>query len=69
MKTKEIKDLTDKQIRETIAEEKMNLTKMTLSHAVSPLENPMRMEQTKRLIARLKTEQRKRQLTTSQSAK
>jgi len=38
------------------------LAKMKLSHAVSPLENPMLIKQTRRTVARLNTEIRKRQL-------
>ena len=56
MKTNEIKDLTIKQLREKLVEERMSLTKMRLSHAVSPMENPMKMREVKKLIARIRTE-------------
>ena len=60
MKTSEIKDLTTDEIREKI--EKAALTKMKMNHAVSPLENPMLIRTTRRNIARLMTELRKREL-------
>ena len=63
MKTSEIKDLTTEEIREKIETEKAALTKMKMNHAVSPLENPMLIRLTRRNIARLMTELRKRELT------
>ena len=61
MKTSEIKDLTTEEIREKIETEKAALTKMKMNHAVSPLENPMLIRTTRRNIARLMTELRKRE--------
>ena len=62
MKTSEIKDLTTEEIKEKIETEKASLTKMKMNHAVSPLENPMLIRTTRRNIARLMTELRKREL-------
>ena len=62
MKTSEIKDLTTEEIKEKIGAEKAALTKMKMSHAVSPLENPMLIRATRKNIARLMTELRKREL-------
>ena len=62
MKTSEIKDLTTDEIREKIETEKAALTKMKMNPAVSPLENPMLIRTTRRNIARLMTELRKREL-------
>ncbi len=62
MKTSEIKDLTTEEIKEKIETEKAALTKMKMNHAVSPLENPMFIRTTRRNIARLMTELRKREL-------
>ena len=62
MKPSEIKDLTTEEIREKIETEKAALTKMKMNHAVSPLENPMLIRTTRRNIARLMTELRKREL-------
>ncbi|MBO4784127.1 MAG: 50S ribosomal protein L29 [Bacteroidales bacterium] len=65
MENKEIVGLTTKEIVEKIATEKFNLNKMRLNHAVSPLENPQRLKEVRRTIARLNTELRKRELTSN----
>lgn len=62
MKNTEIQQLTDKELIEKIESEKEQLMQLRIAHAVSPLENPMKIRQTRRNIARLKTELRKRQL-------
>ena len=62
MKTSEIKELTTKEVVEMIGEEKDLLTRQKLNHAVSPLDNPHKISETKKRIARLKTELRQREL-------
>ena len=62
MKQVDIKDLSVDDLTEKLAEQKDVLAKMKLSHAVSPLENPMQIKDTRRSVARLKTELRKREL-------
>jgi large subunit ribosomal protein L29 len=66
MKNSEIKELSNKELAARIREERAGLTKMVLNHAVSPVENPNIIKENKRLIARLLTEQRSRQLTNVQ---
>lgn len=56
MKNSKIRELTTREIREQIDEERLNLQKMQLAHSVSPLDNPYKLSYTKRFIARLKTE-------------
>jgi large subunit ribosomal protein L29 len=60
MKNEEIKELTDKEIIERLENEKQFLTKLRLNHAISPLDNPLKLKESKKNIARLKTEQTKR---------
>jgi large subunit ribosomal protein L29 len=55
MKASEIKELTVKEIEERIDNEKNFLIKQKLNHAISPLDNPLKIRETKRTIARLKT--------------
>ncbi|MDA3818958.1 MAG: 50S ribosomal protein L29 [Candidatus Delongbacteria bacterium] len=62
MKNSEIKQLTTKEILEKIGDEKNTLNRLKMSHAVSPLENPNKITDVKRDIARLKTELRSREL-------
>lgn len=60
MKNKDIVALSEQEIAEKIKDEKMNLNKMGLNHAVSPVENPSKIRETRRTIARLNTELTKR---------
>ncbi|HPE75997.1 MAG TPA: 50S ribosomal protein L29 [Draconibacterium sp.] len=55
MKTSEIKELTKKEIVEKLQVEKENLVRLKMNHAVSPLDNPMKIKVTKKDIARLQT--------------
>jgi large subunit ribosomal protein L29 len=69
MKTKDITGLSDKELGERISEEKLSLTKMSLGHSISPMENPMKIKNTRKLIAKLNTEKRKRALTSESNKK
>jgi large subunit ribosomal protein L29 len=62
MKTSEIKELTKKEIVEKLQVEKENLVRLKLNHAVSPLDNPMKIQVSKKNIARLQTVLREREL-------
>ena len=62
MKTSEIRELTIKEIEERIENEKSQLLKLRLNHSTSPLDNPMKITETRRNIARLKTILRQRNL-------
>ena len=67
MKTTEIKELTSKEIVERLQVEKENLVRLRLNHAVSPLDNPMKIKESKQTIARLKTVLRERELNENQN--
>lgn len=56
MKSNEIKELNVTELREKITSEKETLRKMKFSHQVSAVENPMKIRETRKLIARLNTE-------------
>ncbi|HPG72725.1 MAG TPA: 50S ribosomal protein L29 [Bacteroidales bacterium] len=62
MKNTEIRELNDKELVEKIEETKTTLTRMKMNHVVSPLDNPQKIVEVRRLVARLKTELTKRQL-------
>ncbi len=62
MKNSEIIELTTAEIIEKISITKEEYIRMCLNHTVNPLENPMKIRFTRRIIARLNTELRKRQL-------
>lgn len=61
MKSSEIRELKDKELEERLESEESMLVRMKMNHAVSPLDNPNKIGETRRNIARLKTEVRARQ--------
>ena len=63
MKISEIKELSVKEIEERIDATKSELVRMELNHSISPLDNPMKIRATRRIIARLNTVLRQKQLT------
>jgi large subunit ribosomal protein L29 len=69
MEQKVIRELTTGEILERLDEEKRQLTKLKLNHAVSPLENPNKITAYRKTIARLKTELRQRVLKGEQITK
>ena len=62
MDTAEIKGLTTKEIIERIENEQNFLGRQRMNHAVSPLDNPTKLKESRRVIARLKTILRQRQM-------
>ncbi len=62
MKSSEIRELSNQELLERIDNEKTALVRMKLNHAISPLENPQKIKESRRTIARLMTERRKREI-------
>ena len=60
MKTSEIRELSSKELEERLDTEEVSLARMKMNHAVSPLDNPLQIRFSRRLIARMKTELNKR---------
>jgi large subunit ribosomal protein L29 len=56
MKNAEIQGLTVAELTEKIGSEKETMRKMKFAHQISAIENPMKIRETRKLIARLKTE-------------
>ncbi|MBN1131659.1 MAG: 50S ribosomal protein L29 [Bacteroidales bacterium] len=56
MKSSEIRELSLKEIEERIESEENMLVRLKMNHAVSPLDNPNKIPETRKNIARLKTE-------------
>ena len=55
MKASEIRDMNTDEMHRKVAELKEELFNLRFQHEIGQLENPQRMKQTKRDIARLKT--------------
>lgn len=62
MKQKVILEMTNEELKERLDEERKQLVKMKLAHAVSPLDNPHKLKEYKATVARLLTEQKRREI-------
>lgn len=62
MKTSEIIELSIKEVEERLDNEQTLLVRQKLNHAISPMDNPMKIKETRRNIARLKTILRQKKL-------
>jgi len=58
----EVRNLSNEELAQQIADNKVRLQRLRFNHAISPLENPNVLGEARKLIARLKTELRKREL-------
>lgn len=64
MNNEEIQALSVEELRDKVRLEQDNLQKLRFAHAISPLENPMRIRSSRKLVARMLT-----QLSAKQSEK
>ena len=62
MKIKEIREMSAEQLAEKLMELKKDLFNLRLQHATNQLENPIRIAEVKKDIARVKTIIREQQL-------
>lgn len=60
MKPSVIREMSTNELDERLVEEQKQLEKLKLNHAVSPLENPLKIKLYRKTVARIKTELRKR---------
>ena len=60
MKNKDIIALSTEELNSKIKEEKAGYNKLKLNHAVSPIENPIKIRDSRKVVARLATELTKR---------
>lgn len=56
MKKTDIKGLSLEQLKQQITDEKLLLQKLKFAHAITPIENPNRIKESRKIIARLSTE-------------
>ena len=60
MKNTDIVALSTAELQSLLKEEKGALNKLKLNHSISPLENPIRIRDSRKTVARLSTELTKR---------
>ena len=62
MKKAEVKELGSKELQERLDAAGAALDQMVINHSISPLDSPAKITHERRMIARMKTELRKREL-------
>jgi large subunit ribosomal protein L29 len=55
MKNSELKTLSVEELRQRLLSEKEILQKQRFAHTISPIENPMKIKETRKTIARILT--------------
>ena len=62
MKKADLSQLSTNDLQEKLKEEITSLDKMKFTHAISPVESPARITHSRKNVARMMTEARKREL-------
>ena len=62
MKKEEIKELSTKELADRLEEAEKAYIQQKINHAITPLDNPAKITLDRKMIARMKTELRKREL-------
>ena len=62
MKQSEILKLSNEELSERLGESKKSYSELKMTHAVSPLENPIQLRTLRRTVARIATELTKREI-------
>ena len=62
MKNSEIKGLSLDELKNKLGAEYDTYQKLKFAHAITPIENPMRIKETRKFIARLNTEIRAKEI-------
>tara|TARA_Y200000002_G_C22522363_1_gene596108 strand:+ start:13 stop:207 length:195 start_codon:yes stop_codon:yes gene_type:complete len=56
MKQKEVKELSIDELNEKLVSSQKELSDLKMTHAISPIENPMQIKNLRKTIARINTE-------------
>ena len=62
MKKENIKELTDKELQDRLDQVEKEYVQEKIQHTISPLDNPAKITLDRKLISRIKTEIREREL-------
>jgi large subunit ribosomal protein L29 len=62
MKKQELRELTDKELKDRLEAAEKEYVQMKIQHTISPLDNPAKITLQRSSIARMKTEIRAREL-------
>jgi large subunit ribosomal protein L29 len=67
MKQAQIQELSISELKDRISEDTQLLAKLVFNHTVSAIENPLKIREVRRGVARLKTDLKKRELAQNSS--
>jgi len=62
MKIAEVREMSDQDLKERLAADKSALDQLVLNHSVTPLDNPAKIKEKRRDIARILTVLRQREI-------
>ncbi|MBO4945711.1 MAG: 50S ribosomal protein L29 [Muribaculaceae bacterium] len=62
MKKEEIKEMSTQDLKDRLEQMELEYAQLKINHSVSPLDNPAKITADRKMIARVKTELRQRQL-------
>ncbi|RED99488.1 50S ribosomal protein L29 [Marinoscillum furvescens] len=62
MKSSELKGLSLDELKSKLEAEKDNYGKLKFAHSITPIENPMKIRESRRLVAKIQTEIRAKEL-------
>lgn len=62
MKNSEIRGLTLEELKSKLVVEKESYGKLKFAHSITPIENPMKIKESRNLVARISTEIRAKEL-------
>lgn len=62
MKKEEIKELSTQDLKERLVEMEKDYRQLVINHSISPVDNPAKITHDRKMIARVKTELRQREL-------
>lgn len=62
MKMSEIRSLSSEELQDRLASERDTFQKLKFAHAISPIENPSKLRETRKTIAKIATEIRAREI-------
>lgn len=62
MKNSELRGLSLDELKNKLTAEKDNYSKLKFAHSITPIENPMKIKESRKLVARIQTEIRAKEL-------
>ena len=62
MKNSELRGLSLDELKNKLVAEKDNYGKLKFAHSITPIENPMKIRESRKLVARIQTEIRAKEL-------